>query len=550
MTQNTLPFVFTPSSGLNDQMNYSGPNLINFRQDKQEYHKLQPESSFQLKKNQDLVAPNEYLPSTTSGSNFGSQLGASNNESQSQFQSDYVSQVTNAALMDMNLSAQASANGDEAKNLTMFNLDESSNYEDKNKHSGHIPQNEEVIEQEEDQIEVLEASTLKRDKQKKKNEQSKYKNSYKVVMEQAKSIIMKGFRVKKNAFMKNVRDENAKDRQTWTNEGESLASKVERYEEAEASFVDYESRIQKLKDDKRRLKNLGQDHTNKQGIDEAPNEQQSKKTKNGRKKSQKEKKKVICDDIISFEEEDSLTNSLPEIQQQLSALTGTLKEKKEEVEPIKKAILKKLSIKRYCRFLPIFEQIDKISEYVKKGDLKEFFDRYKDNRSMIYFRDCMKNEEILCWILVIKVVLILIPSNREYLNLLPLDKSTTPFLLWLLNSSMMKVKNKELFRDPKTREHLRKEFTKVYEGLKAKAGKLMKEENWTQSKWELFQKLVEIDVGAPRLQPENEEARVSEQNMSDSTENGKRSREDYESIQDENKVDEKIEVLRKKVLLE
>ena len=373
--------------------------------------------------------------------------------------------------------------------------------------------------------------------------QSIYKNKYKEALEQTKALLDEV--IEKGVIqLLSAQAEGIKDDLVWRIEGEALSQKIQDYDNIEVDLEELQAKVQALKESVRRVKVIEKDEAKVASTIEALKKQGSKKAD---KKWEKQMEKALAEQSSVLQEKAILAQRLPQMKRDEKTLVKELKRLEGKLKPLRAEILKELSAKRYCHFLPIFEQMDQITQYVKKGDSMTFFDRYRGYRSMKYFESYMKDEELFYWILLLKVVLMFIPSDKDYLNLLPLNKSTSPFMLWLLESSVMKVKHKELFRESDVRMHLREKFKGVLDTLKAKAQKLFNETKWTHEKWNLTQQVINAGGETIETVAENSEKATTEEDAYKPGDIYKRTRDQYELNLNEFSLNEEISSTEKKI---
>ena len=373
--------------------------------------------------------------------------------------------------------------------------------------------------------------------------QSIYKNKYKEALEQAKAIIDEWMKAGM-PLLQSARAEEVKGELVWRIEGEALSLRVQDYDDTEVDVEELQAKVQELKDSIKRAKAIEKEEAKVADTIKVLKKQGSKKDN---KKWQKQMDKAVAEQSSILKEKATLAQRLPQMKRDEEILTKDLKKLEGKLKPLRAEILKELSSKRYCQFIPIFEQMAQISQYVKKGDSMIYFDQYKKKRSMKYFEAYMKDEELFYWILLLKVVLMFIPSDKDYLNLLPLNKSTSPFMLWLLDSSVMKVKHKELFRESDVRKHLRKEFTRVFNIMVVRAEKLFTEGKWTSAKWSALQQVINAGEETIETVAEDSEKATTEEEVYSPNDSHKRTRDQYELDLNEFSLNEEIPSIEKKV---
>ena len=261
--------------------------------------------------------------------------------------------------------------------------------------------------------------------------QSIYKNKYKEVLEQAKTILDELFEWTQEKYER-AKMEKGKTLEEWIKDGELLKKIIEVFEKEEE------------------LLGIIQEE-----IDE----------------------KIVAKDFVDGMESKMLEQEIKEKKKEEQKI-------KKQVEPLRTKIIDALYFKQFSAFVPLYEKMDLVKLYIEKEDLSNFFKKYKVKCSMIYLEKCLEEEELFHWIVILKLALTLLPQDIKYLTSLPLTQTTTPFMAWLIESDKMKIKNKTLFKQFEIRNHLRKEFEKILRVLFMDAQNKKKQGKWENEKWE------------------------------------------------------------------
>lgn len=327
--------------------------------------------------------------------------------------------------------------------------------------------------------------------------QSIYKNKYKESFEQAKAIFDEVLKLN-NAKLLEVLNQASKDCQGWEKEGEDLRPKLREFEEKERRLDAVKTELESVQNDLKRDKSIKNDISK---VQKAIKELRSKAPKSEKesKKAKKQLDKAMNEENSLLAENAELKKRIPDAKTKENALKKEQKELVKTLEGPKTRLLEALKVKRLARFAPICELLKEIKTHVTKEQSMEYFDSYKAKRSMKYFESYMADEELFYWILLIKIVLLLIPQEKAFLQLLPLKKENVSFMFWMMDSPIMKLKHKNLFKESYVRGHLRAEFTRVCNTLVAAAKKKFEKGEWSNEKWTLMQKILRAGEEIPDL---------------------------------------------------
>ena len=319
------------------------------------------------------------------------------------------------------------------------------------------------------------------------NNQSIFKNKPKELLEQAKALIEELLKLKGADFektSKKVQEEVQKSDFDWENDGQKLANTVKEFEKQEGMIASAEEEVSKLEKEMNKEKLL-QTEINKL------NKEMSKLcTDNAKNKPKKEttvikKKDRINQRIRELQAElDEIKHSNPNlsIKSEFEQKKKELKTIKRKLSPLQKKILEALKFKKFIPFARLFPLIESLKQYFNKEKYLLYFQNYKNKRSMRYFEAYMESEELYFWTVLFNIVLTLLPQDDQDISLLPLSKSATPFMAWLVDSSVMKIKHKNLFKGSQVRSHLRNEFERVANILLMKSKQEIATGNWTGEK--------------------------------------------------------------------
>jgi len=372
---------------------------------------------------------------------------------------------------------------------------------------------------------------------KSKGNQSIFKNKYKEQLEQAKSIFDEIYRWVKSKY-ESVVEENDKTDEKWIEEGEELRKIIEAFEREEVYLAEVQEVLSSAESDNTRMKTIEKELTKIKST--------LRECKVAKASGEKEKKKLEKQLMKAKLAEESLKTELKELKDGVSKREQQIKENKKELkkvtnkmQPLRTRILDALKFKRFSSFSPLYEVMDQIKLYVSKEESVDFFDSYKSKRSMKYFESHMEDEQIFYWIVIMKIVLTLLPQNKDNLSLLPLTKTTTPFMSWLMDSSVMKIKHKTLFKEFSVRAHLRKEFERVCSILLVRAEKLTTNGDWEVEKWETLMNVLNALGGVDDLNGRNTKSGGS----SPSTHHS--SKRDYEALDEDEGFSDYEEEIRK-----
>lgn len=312
--------------------------------------------------------------------------------------------------------------------------------------------------------------------------QSIFKNKYKELNEQSKASFDEIYRDIGSKIAEIAKEMN-KTKEEWERDGERLRQTIEIFESEERILAQVQERITKAESQAKRLKAIDGELTK---LKKAIKELKGTKTRHER-----EERKVMKKLDKAKLAEKSLKEELKILKEGTTLREQGLKEDKKElkkiskkIQPLRSKILEALKFKRLVCFAPLFGLMDQIKLYVGEDDSVKFFESYKKKRSMKYFESYAEKKELFYWIIIMKMVLTLLPKESEILTLLPLSQATTPFMSWLMDSAVMKVKHKTLFKEFPVRAHLRKEFERVSSVLLAKAQNLTDAGEWEKEKWE------------------------------------------------------------------
>lgn len=340
-------------------------------------------------------------------------------------------------------------------------------------------------------------TTEEKEKVKTESGQSIYKNKYKEAFEQAKALLDEVLKLG-DAKLIEIIKEAAKEGQVWVQDGEDMRPKLREFEEKERRLDAVKSDLELIQSDLKRDKSISNDLTK---VKKTIKELRSKSPKNEKeiKKSKKQLDKAMTEELTLLAEAAELKKRLPNAKSRETALKKEQKELVKTLEGPKGRLLDALKVKKLARFAPICEILGEIKKHVTKDKSMDYFDNYKVKRSMKYFESHMADEELFYWILLIKIVLLLIPQDKAFLQLLPLKKETVSFMFWMIDSPIMKLKHKNLFKESYVRAHLRTEFTRVCNTLVFSAKKKFEEGKWSNEKWALLQKILIAGEDIPEL---------------------------------------------------
>ena len=319
------------------------------------------------------------------------------------------------------------------------------------------------------------------------NNQSIFKNKPKELLEQAKALMEELLKWEPSALGKNhgkVLEEVEKDNLSWENDGENLVKTVKEFEKQEEAVAKMEEEIYRLETEANRAKLL---QTEIKKL-----EKEMGKIRSGKAKDLPKKEKAVHKKIERIQEKkDSLLLELEEIRQanittdiqaEIKQKKADLKNLKRKLSPLRTKILEALKYKKFTPFADLFLMTASLKKYFNKEDYLLYFESYKKKRSMRYFEAHMESKELYFWTVLFNVVLAFLPQDDQDLSLLPLTKSATPFMAWLVDSSVMKIKHKNLFKCSQVRGHLRTEFERVANILLMKSKKEIAEGKWDEEK--------------------------------------------------------------------
>jgi len=318
------------------------------------------------------------------------------------------------------------------------------------------------------------------------NNQSIFKNKPKEQLEQAKALIeelLKLGNAELEQTHKKVLEENKKNDLDWQNDGEKLAKTIKEFEKQEEMIASAEEEISRLEKEANKAKIL-QAEMNKLIKDmkklDNPGKNAPKKPTTVVKKRERLQEKIneLQTQLHQIQHE----NPTVDIKDELEQKKKELKNLKRKLSPLRTKILQALKFKKFAPFTNLFPLISQFKKYFNKLDYLVYFQNYKEKRSMRYFEAYMKSEELYFWTVLFNIVLTLLPQDTQDISLLPLSKSATPFMAWLVDSSVMKIKHKNLFKCSQVRAHLRSEFERVASNLLMKSKQEIAAGNWSKEK--------------------------------------------------------------------
>lgn len=334
--------------------------------------------------------------------------------------------------------------------------------------------------------EVVSEMIKKKGPLKTENNQSIFKNKPKEQLEQAKALIeelLKFGDADLEKTYKKVLEEIQKSDLDWQNDGEKLAKTIKEFEKQEEMIASAEEEISRLEKEVNKAKLL-QAEMNKLVKDmkklDNPGKNAPKKPTTVIKKRDRLQEKIneIQAELLQIQHE----NPSVDIKDELEQKKKELKNLKRKLSPLRTKILEALKFKKFAPFVNIFPLISQMKQYFNKEDYLLYFQSYKQKRSMRYFEAYMQPEELYFWTVLFNIVLALLPEDTQDISLLPLSKSATPFMAWLVDSSVMKIKHKNLFKCSQVRAHLRNEFERVASNLLMKSKQEIAAGHWSEEK--------------------------------------------------------------------
>lgn len=154
--------------------------------------------------------------------------------------------------------------------------------------------------------------------------------------------------------------------------------------------------------------------------------------------------------------------------------TSTIKSEIREAKEIKRELLQILETKQYSHLAAgLNDFIDEIRQLGSEV-ITNFNKDYKNKISNAFFKKDLPKTDLFSWMLLVLIALNILPEEYESPELLPLKKSTVCMAVWLFESPMKK-KNKDLYKDPEVRGHLRVIMTEMYNNLFIQAAEKLDE---------------------------------------------------------------------------